>query len=136
VANKPVLIFDGDCGGCQRAADWLRRQWRTGSAEAIASQSLSDVDLRAWGLRRRDVDERVWWCAGSDARGGEAAMAAALRHARGPWHWVGRFLGLPPVRLITRPGYNLVARHRHLLPGATSSCRVPSASSEEMGTEG
>ena len=36
----------------------------------------------------------------------------------------GALLLAPPVSWFARPGYWLVARYRHRLPGATDACRL------------
>jgi predicted DCC family thiol-disulfide oxidoreductase YuxK len=47
------------------------------------------------------------------------AVAAALRHGRA----AGRPLDAPWAEKMAAAGYDLVARNRHRLPGATPACQ-------------
>ena len=122
----PILIHDGDCAFCTRAARWIERRWRAGTARSVASQSLDDDALAGFGLTHTDVSEAAWWVAadGTTSRG-DRAIAAALCAAPGWTHRLGRALSLPAIRALAPIGYALVAANRHRLPGATEACAAP-----------
>lgn len=122
----PILIHDGDCAFCTRAARWIERRWRPGTARSVASQSLDDDTLAGYGLTRTDVTEAAWWVAadGTTSRG-DRAIAAALCAAPGWTNRLGRALSLPGLRALAPTGYALVAANRQWLPGATEACAAP-----------
>ncbi len=122
--TPPLLVFDGDCGFCTACVRWIERRWPDGVARAIAWQDLPPETLGSTGLSETDVTEKAWWIDGARPRGGERAVAAALARCGGAWGVVGRCVDTIPVRWAARPVYALVARYRHLLPGATSACRT------------
>ncbi|MHB8463233.1 MAG: thiol-disulfide oxidoreductase DCC family protein [Acidimicrobiales bacterium] len=122
--NSPTLIYDGDCGFCTSSAHWIAARW-TGSSLAVAWQQLGPEGLASAGLTESDVRRAAYWV---DARGGvfrgHAAVAKSLLEAGGALRLVGRLLLTPPVSWLARPGYWVVARSRHRLPGATDACRL------------
>jgi len=121
---RPLLIFDGDCGFCTTSANWVSRRW-TGPAAPIAVpwQQLPDGAAAELELSNDDLARSAWWCDGAGVEGGSRAVAHALRATSGPWAVVGRVLLVPPVSWLAPPGYRLVARYRHRLPGGTPACR-------------
>ena len=125
-----VLIFDGDCGFCTTCAQRIDK-WFGGSLKVEPYQFS---DLAALGLSSEQTAAAVQWIAtpGAEARSGAAAIAALLvegGHTRGGA--VGRlavFIGwamqTPPLIGLSRVSYELVARNRHRLPGATPACQM------------
>jgi predicted DCC family thiol-disulfide oxidoreductase YuxK len=124
MATSAVLVFDGDCGFCTQSARWIESHWSEGVAEAVAWQQLDGDTMAHYGLTISDVTSQVWWIDEDGRRGANRAVSAALRHSIGRWKWAGLLLDLPPISWAARPGYFLVARYRHLLPGATENCRL------------
>ncbi len=121
----PVLVFDGDCGFCTSVAHRIEERWPAkSSATTIASHDLDDRALDHLGLSRSQVEEAAWWVDTEGARGGEQAVAAALLEAGGWLAVLARLLRLPGIAQLAPAGYRFVARHRHLLPGATAACKI------------
>jgi predicted DCC family thiol-disulfide oxidoreductase YuxK len=117
------LIYDGNCGFCSTKVAWLRRRLREDTTTSLVpSQSLSDVELDAMSLSRRDVEKYVWVVGPGYSKRGHQAVARALREASGLWRFLGLVIESAPGSWIARPGYFLVARFRHRLPGATPAC--------------
>jgi len=114
-----VLIYDGDCGICNQSADWARAHLPSGT-KIVPWQSIDD--LGALGLTIPDVQTAAYWV---DRDGtlhrGEAAAAAVLRRAGGPWGIAGTALDTPVLRPIARRVYNWVAANRHRL-GSQGAC--------------
>lgn len=123
--DRPLLIFDGDCGFCTAAANWITRHW-TEPARAVPWQELGRDGLAAVGITETEVADAAYWV---DAHGttsrGHLAVAAALRAAGGWRRLAGSALLVPPLSWLGRPGYWLVARYRYRLPGSTPACRAP-----------
>jgi predicted DCC family thiol-disulfide oxidoreductase YuxK len=115
----PALVYDGDCGFCQRRVDGWRR--RHGEAiEFLPSQSLG---ARFPQLPRDRFDQSVFLVEedGRTREGADAVFALAARGGMGLWAWLYR--RLPGFRPLSEWGYRCVARHRHLL--GSPSCRLP-----------
>jgi predicted DCC family thiol-disulfide oxidoreductase YuxK len=120
----PRLIFDGDCGFCTTTARWVERHW-TVPAEAVAWQSLGENGLASLGLTERDVRTAAYWVDRNRRTSrGHAAVAKALLAGDAWMRLVGALLLVPPISWLARPGYWLVAKFRHRLPGATEACRL------------
>jgi predicted DCC family thiol-disulfide oxidoreductase YuxK len=115
-----VLVYDGDCGFCTRAADWAVDRLPVGT-HVVASHEL---DLSAVGLTLADVQRSAWWLDGDRRAGGHESIARCLIAIGGRWRLVGRLLFVPPVSWIAAVVYRLVARFRHRMPGGTAACRV------------
>jgi len=120
----PALIYDGDCGFCTTSARWIEQRW-TRPAHVVPSQQFTDDDLRAIGITRADVDAAVWWLDGRQPpQRGHRAIAHALLAGSGFDRIAGRIILTPPISVLARAAYWLIARNRHRLPGATDACRV------------
>ncbi len=120
---QPILVYDGSCGLCTRAMMWLARHTATDTIAFLASQELDTTQLADLGLTRDQVNTSVWWIVGDSCLSGHAAIGAALASSRSRWRYLGRLIDVVPFRLIAPSAYRLIARNRHLLPGATQSCR-------------
>lgn len=105
-----IVLFDGECGLCNRSALWLARRDRArrlllapnaGATARIAGEPPGgeDAGIVVWDGARRLV--------------GVPALARALRELGGAWALAGAVLGALP-RPLTHPVYAFVARHRRL----------------------
>jgi predicted DCC family thiol-disulfide oxidoreductase YuxK len=116
-----VLIFDGDCGFCTSAANFIVAR-SSAPIEAVAWQ-LTDVTV--FGLTAAQTAARVYFVAEREAFGGHLAFAQILWVQR---NWalktVGWLLTVPPFCWLGSIGYALVTRFRHRLPGGTPACAV------------
>jgi len=116
-----VLIFDGDCGFCTSAANFVVSRSSV-PIEAVAWQ-LTDVTVL--GLTEVQTAARVYFVTGGETFGGHLAFAQIL-WAQGNWvlRAVGWLLTVPPFCWLGSIGYALVARFRHRLPGGTPACAI------------
>lgn len=116
-----MLIFDGDCGFCTSAVQWLGRLLPAFPA-AVPYQW---TDLESLGLTEAEAAARVWFVSSAQQFGGHLAVAALLRAQPG---FGFRFLGwlgvVPPWSWAADVAYRLVARFRHRLPGGTAACQL------------
>jgi predicted DCC family thiol-disulfide oxidoreductase YuxK len=103
----PIVVYDGECPRCVRAASWAARHAK---ASAVAWQDLDDP--ASLGLTREQVDESVWWVTGDERHGGASAVARALGAAGGPWRVLGRAIERRPLRRLAEAAYRFAARHR------------------------
>jgi predicted DCC family thiol-disulfide oxidoreductase YuxK len=116
----PVLLFDGECGLCQRIVRWLLRLDRGGVLRFAPLQGpAAQGFLRQHGLPADDFDSLVfvpdWSCRAEKnyllrTDGVVAALRAAGVPRRAAW------LALWP-RALRDAGYRLVARLRYRIFG-------------------
>lgn len=122
MAERPVLIYDGDCGFCQRSADLARRVH-----PGLHSQTYQQTDLAALGVTEARATREVLWAdAAGRVSGGAQAVSRVLIDAGQPWAAAGWLLRVPPLSGLAAVVYRLVARHRHQLPGGTAACAAGS----------
>ena len=108
-----VLVYDGDCGFCTGAADFVggrRFAWQELGAEGLARLGLTVAEAR----------DAAWWVDETGRYRGHLAIGHALSR-RSP---LGRVLLVPPLSWAGTAVYPLVARWRHRLPGGTPACRA------------
>ncbi|MCY4104807.1 MAG: DCC1-like thiol-disulfide oxidoreductase family protein [bacterium] len=112
VRALPVLVYDGDCGFCQRCADWIAPRLVVDAA-VVASQR---APLAALGLNPEQAADAAWWIDGDGTQHrGHLAITAALGACGGSWARLGRTLTWPGISLLAAGVYELVARNRHRL---------------------
>jgi predicted DCC family thiol-disulfide oxidoreductase YuxK len=116
--QRPVLVFDGDCGFCTSCARFLER---IGPDAEIVAWQLADLE-RLGLTEERAADAVQWVGVDGSVRSGHEAIAAVLAGAGGIWRLAGRTLLLPGLSWIAARAYRLVADNRYRLPGGTPAC--------------
>lgn len=117
-----ILLFDGDCAFCTRAAGFITSRIRP-TTEVHAWQT---VDLDSLGVTPEQCSTAVQWVGDSgESRSGAAAITAMLREAGGAWSAMGALGELPGVRSLASGTYRVIASNRHRLPGGTAACELP-----------
>ena len=119
---RPVLLYDGQCGLCNRVVRRLLRADRTGRLHYAPLQGEpAQAYLRTQGLPVADFDSLVFvpdWnepAAGAYRWRTDGALAACAVVGGGLWQAVGWMRFIPAgVRDL---GYKLVARSRYALFG-------------------
>lgn len=123
--DRPVLVYDGDCGFCSASARFIERH--IPAPGAIVALQL--VDLDALGTTRERAEREVLWVDRTGrVRGGAQAIAGLLRAAGGVWAAPGLLLQIPPMRWVAAGVYRWVSANRHRLPGGTPTCALPANS--------
>jgi predicted DCC family thiol-disulfide oxidoreductase YuxK len=131
--KRPVLVYDGDCGICTKAARLIsgktergdERRWRIpADADVVAFQF---ADLGALGTTAERAEYEVLWVEDGRVYGGAQAVARLLVNAGGLWRPLGLIACVPPVRWIAHGVYRLIADNRYRLPGGTPACAFPAA---------
>lgn len=117
--QRPTVIYDGDCGFCQRSVDrWRRRHGA--NVEFLPSYDLGE---RFPDVPRDRFDETVFLVE-RDGKVREGADAVfTLGALRGPGLLAWTYRHLPPFAALAEWAYRLVARHRYRLGGG--ECRLP-----------
>lgn len=120
--ERPVLVFDGDCGFCTRSVRFAERRIPV-DAEIVPFQA---ADLEALGTTvEQTTREIVWVEVDGRTYGGAQAAAKLLIAAGGPWRPLGLLGRVPPFRWIAHALYRGIAANRYRLPGGTAACAVP-----------
>jgi predicted DCC family thiol-disulfide oxidoreductase YuxK len=135
IGDRLLVVFDGNCGFCNRSVRWFLHRDRKDRLRFVASESprvsalLARHGLGASGAESgpdtivvvRDPDgpeEQVFLR--SDA------VLEILTELPQPWPSEGIVLGWIP-RPVRDAGYRVIARWRHHIGGRLESCPVPTA---------
>lgn len=122
MSNRPVLVYDGDCGFCTTCVRFVERRIRP----RCTVSPWQFTDLKALGVPQERAEHEVLWITpAGTVYGGAQAVAKLLMSARGPWSVPGALLTLPPFRQAAHAVYRLVADNRHRMPGGTAACSLP-----------
>jgi predicted DCC family thiol-disulfide oxidoreductase YuxK len=120
--SRPVLLYDGECGLCNRLVRSLLRTDQAGRLSYAPLQSApAQAYLRSQGLPATDFDSLVFvpdWDhpVAHDYRMRTDGALAACKVVGGKWGLLSGFRVLP--RWLRDPFYKLVARTRYALFGA------------------
>ncbi|WP_138274849.1 thiol-disulfide oxidoreductase DCC family protein [Rhodoluna limnophila] len=118
---KPVLIFDGDCGFCTTTANLIREK----SSTPIEIHPWQFIDVTKYGLTQAQTMDKVFVVEGVKTFGGHRAFAKILLLQKNPLLTLaGALIMYTPIAWLARPGYRLVAKYRHKLPGGTPACKI------------
>ncbi len=122
--SPQLLIFDGDCGFCTTSARFAEERL------SLTTSAWQFLDLDDLGLTVEDVSSAAWFIRADGAKtSGAMAVGWALRETiafpRSFWHLIGRTITLPVIQPAAEAAYQLVARNRYRLPGATAACALP-----------
>lgn len=121
MAPRPLLVYEGDCGFCNRCARFIARRLPT-TAELRPWQR---TNLAAYGVsEHRARYEIVWVDVEGRTSGGAQAVAKLLLDCGGPWAALGLLLRVPPFRWLGHGVYRLLANNRSRLPGGGPACGV------------
>lgn len=121
-ASRPVLIFDGDCGFCTSTSKFIAAR----SSVPIEAHPWQLIDVGLYGLTQEQVAAKVYFVVSGRAYAGHEAFAKILlAQGNALLKAFGFLLMHPPFSWLARPGYSLVARYRHKLPGGTPACEMP-----------
>jgi predicted DCC family thiol-disulfide oxidoreductase YuxK len=126
--RRHLLLYDGECGFCHAAVQFVLARDSHGAFDFAALQSTAAAAmLTPFGGRPREL---TTFYVLEDYQGTvprlHSRSDAALSVASGlgwPWRAVTLFRLLP--RALRDPLYDLVARHRHVLLGPAEACIVP-----------
>ncbi|MDR3775289.1 MAG: DCC1-like thiol-disulfide oxidoreductase family protein [Terracidiphilus sp.] len=133
--GRLLVVYDGQCGLCDRSAHWLLRRDRGDRLRFAVSESPRVAELLARHGFSAAGPETVLVV--RDAGGPQEqvlarseAVVALLGELPRPWPWLAVGLGWIP-RAVRDVGYRLVARWRYRLWGRLESCPVPTPAERE-----
>jgi predicted DCC family thiol-disulfide oxidoreductase YuxK len=126
--SKPIVLYDGVCGFCNRGVQFLLKRDRHDHLRFASLQSDFAIAL----LRRHGVDARrldTIYVVADYGHASESLLARAdavfdlMREIGGIWHMV-RLLKIVPKWALDRC-YDQIARHRYRFFGKHESCSLP-----------
>lgn len=119
----PALIFDGVCGLCNGAVDFILARENGPALTFIPWQStLGKSILSSHGMWQKVPDALVLLVDGRVLKGSDAALEAG-RWLRFPWSLLPLLRWVP--RFLREPVYRFVARIRYRWFGRLDTCRIP-----------
>jgi len=110
MADRHLVLWDGECAFCGRAISSLEKRDLTGRMEFIAYQQAPTPPMTD---ELREACERsvhVVRTDGSILRGGRAALFVLDQLG---WRRTAGLLGYPPAIWLVELAYAIVARNRH-----------------------
>ncbi|MCA9296411.1 MAG: DUF393 domain-containing protein [Phycisphaerales bacterium] len=124
-SRDPLLLFDGDCGLCERTVRFILRHERD---DRIHFAALNSETARAALIRHGlppTMHTSVVFIEDGTLHVRSSAIIAMSPHLRAPWSW------LRAARIVPRPLRDLIyrgiARIRYQVFGRTDSCMVPTS---------
>lgn len=118
---RAILIFDGECGFCTTVANHLKAK----SIQDFEIVAWQLTDLAKFQLTTDKTSKEVYLILDGQRYAGAKAVARSLTVMRPIiYRTVGHLLLIPPFSWLAIPGYLLVAKFRHKLPGGTPACKL------------
>jgi len=124
--DGPVLLYDGSCGVCSEAVQWVLAHERTHSLRFAPIESAIGGELRALAGVAMDVDSMLW----TELRDGRvhadirsSAMLRVLDYVGGPWRILTALRFVPGF--LRDAGYRAFAKLRYRV--RAPSCLVPTS---------
>jgi predicted DCC family thiol-disulfide oxidoreductase YuxK len=107
--QRPLLIYDGDCGFCGYWASY----WRKLTGESVEYRTYQDVAAQYPSISQAEFQRAVQFIApdGHHASAAEASFMT-LSHARGKGFWLALYRSLPGFAAVTELAYAFIAAHR------------------------
>lgn len=119
--TPPVLLFDGDCGFCNRSVNFILERERSPLMQFAPIQSkIGSQLLRRFGIEKPAMDT-VYVIANGELLCRSTAALWIAGTLREPWCWTCVLLLLPrPLRDLP---YRLISRLRQQLSGKLKICQ-------------
>ncbi len=106
------VIFDGECGICNAAREWVEARDRSGQLRFVAYQT-ADLNRLSPGLTLAMASHSVFFVYPSGRHvSGARAVFETLRRLPGGWGIIGMVMAQMPCWLAVEPFYYLVACNR------------------------
>jgi predicted DCC family thiol-disulfide oxidoreductase YuxK len=120
--QQPMLVYDGSCGFCSRAVQFILRHERRHNLLFVPRESALGRDIRLrFGLEA--VESMLWVENGQAAIESEAVVRSA-KYIGGGWAAFATLGSLCPMP-VRNWGYRLIARNRRRLSSGSAICLLP-----------
>ena len=120
----PVLLYDGSCGVCSQAVQWILQHERDHSLRFAPLESALGSELREAASVPPSVDSLLWieWRSGRvHAELCSSAILRVLGYVGGPWRLLTALRLVPGF--VRDAGYRAFAKIRYRVRG--QACLVP-----------
>ncbi len=129
LTGRPVVLYDGVCGFCNRVIRNLLRVDKAACLRFVPLESTLGCELLAAFPADPLEPEGVILIANALTPGAtiyrrSEAVAEALRLIGGGWGILGALVRIVPIRL-REAGYALLARYRYRIFGRFAACPIP-----------
>lgn len=121
MSQPPLLLFDGECGLCNRTVAWVLRHETRGELQFAPLQGETAQALRNQGLAIPNDLASVVLVRNGSVRLRTSAIVGLAPFVRQPWRFLLRALWLVPAPLRDL-GYRMVARVRYRIWGTVEMC--------------
>lgn len=133
--NHPIVLYDGVCGLCNRAVQFILRRDRAGVFRFAPLQGQYAASVLArHGMISTDLDTMYVVIGESEAEEKLLSRSDAVlfiaRELGGVWGLLAAVLRLVP-RVVGDWAYDMVARHRYPMFGRYDACPLPSAETRD-----
>ena len=112
IAGRHLLLWDGKCGLCRRAVEWVRRRDRSARFEIVPYQEVAAPPMTPELLAACRRAMHVLTADGRTLRAGRASLFVLRETGNGR---LASFLSLPPLVWLVEVAYRFVARNRSKL---------------------
>lgn len=119
--KQPILLFDGECGFCNRSVQFFLKREKNKTMHFIPLQSEEGKALRNY----FEIDEKIDSIILIKDYSAYIKSCAALRLAlymKGLWPMMAAFLAIPPF--LRNPVYDFIAKRRMKIFGRVESCSL------------
>lgn len=119
--KQPILLFDGECGFCNKSVQFFLKREKNKKMHFAALQSEVGKQLRAY----FEIDEKVDSIVLIKEYSAYIKSCAALRltiYMKGAWPLMMIFVIIPPF--MRNWVYDLIAKNRMKLFGRVESCEL------------
>lgn len=108
-ANKPLLIYDGDCSFCKY---WISR-WRAKTDNEVEYRPYQEMPEGFYGIERRDFQRGVQFIApnGVHYSNARAVFEVLAIGGNSAWRWL--YQRLPLAHRLFEMKYRLIANNRN-----------------------
>jgi predicted DCC family thiol-disulfide oxidoreductase YuxK len=125
--ERAILLFDGDCGVCNRTAEIMERLDVAHRFSIKPYQSFNEDELKRYGLSYDKCSKRAYVISPGGKVYGGAFAANYFFLKRFPWSvLVVLIYAVPPLLLAEMIGYYFVARYRYRISRwlGLEACRI------------
>lgn len=121
--KKNIILFDGDCGICNKTQIWIRSKDKSDVFDIYPYQAY---DYTNFNLTESDVSSSVYLISDSNIYKKSKAVFEILKLLPGFYGFLGTMLSNPLIVFISNPIYNIIARNRAKISGffGLNSCKL------------
>jgi predicted DCC family thiol-disulfide oxidoreductase YuxK len=130
LGDHPLLLFDGQCGFCHHAVQWVNRhdttdRFRFASQESAPAAAVFDRH----GIERDAMfqSNSVYLLLGPRLLSQSDVTVNILMQLGGRWRFLGYLLRMVP-RFLRNAAYRTFARNRYRIADQLKMCPLPTAS--------